>query len=632
LSPNETKKRALAQKEMSRFGGLQRLVAMAAKSTGTVLGLGLGTVFLFGCTINISETPKTGADSGIILGPDSGSSMTGGGAASSGGGTAAGDGGTALSVAYAYTIFESPRSGSGELAFIHDGDLNSSWTSRANQSKDLFFRLDLGAVRAFSTISIQSGDSANYLRSYEIYASDAANTWGTWIAAGDASLSPAVIKLTPTNARYLTMRLGGAKPGLPWTISELEVTSDKPTEPDTCAPGDVIGPNGTYIPPVYSVRCGTRDAFAWPYSKNSPWNMPIGNAATYVPAGITPAIKRFGDYKDGDMIFGVDPNFNVPAAASDPLTTVYRGNYHTCTTDRLATEYFGGPTPFQIRVPQNFISLPFDKYLAADANLSSAYIQPDGTVVQLNYTGRCTAGGPLIGVPVWEFMAAHRTRAEIEADQKLKVGLGIYGGHGGSAMSAHGGNLRKGDLLGPTPIQHVLSMDIWGLFLFYESICQDPYGTCRGYRWPAATNDGAAPVGISDPVGGYYGTNREFRMGALLALLPSLTEAALQLRTPEARKLFHALQDYGVYVVDDTGWKRTDFNMDVEAAEEYQAARGFYFGSANQAFGAESPSQLDLFHDLRELVTALHVVSNNGPTSVGGGGTPRQPLAPDFRR
>jgi hypothetical protein len=32
--------------------------------------------------------------------------------------------------------------------------------------------------------------------------------------------------------------------------------------------------------------------------------------------------------------------------------------------------------------------------------------------------------------------------------------------------------------------------------------------------------------------------------------------------------------------------------------------------------------------DIQRLAKALYVVSNNSATSIGGGGTPRQPLAP----
>jgi hypothetical protein len=119
-------------------------------------------------------------------------------------------------------------------------------------------------------------------------------------------------------------------------------------------------------------------------------------------------------------------------------------------------------------------------------------------------------------------------------------------------------------------------------------------------------------------------------MGALLALKPDLTEAELGLKTKEGAKLFHALQDYGAYVVDDTGWRRMDFNMDVEAIEEFKAVNGYDFGSALGAFGFEAPETYDLHDDLIALVTRLQVVSNNASDNIGGGGTPRKPLAPDF--
>jgi len=38
----------------------------------------------------------------------------------------------------------------------------------------------------------------------------------------------------------------------------------------------------------------------------------------------------------------------------------------------------------------------------------------------------------------------------------------------------------------------------------------------------------------------------------------------------------------------------------------------------------------DWSHDLQIIRPLLQVVNNNSPTSVGGGGTPRQPLAPPF--
>jgi hypothetical protein len=34
---------------------------------------------------------------------------------------------------------------------------------------------------------------------------------------------------------------------------------------------------------------------------------------------------------------------------------------------------------------------------------------------------------------------------------------------------------------------------------------------------------------------------------------------------------------------------------------------------------------------MQRLVKALNVVSNNSSSNIGGGGTPRQPLAPAFK-
>ena len=36
----------------------------------------------------------------------------------------------------------------------------------------------------------------------------------------------------------------------------------------------------------------------------------------------------------------------------------------------------------------------------------------------------------------------------------------------------------------------------------------------------------------------------------------------------------------------------------------------------------------DLWEDLVEIFQALHAVVNNGPSSIGGGGTPRVPTQP----
>jgi hypothetical protein len=65
----------------------------------------------------------------------------------------------------------------------------------------------------------------------------------------------------------------------------------------------------------------------------------------------------------------------------------------------------------------------------------------------------------------------------------------------------------------------------------------------------------------------------------------------------------------------------TETGPDGDVASQFQADWGFAMGVRvinNTAWG----------RDMQRLVTALSVIANNGPTSIGGGGTPRQPLAP----
>lgn len=109
-------------------------------------------------------------------------------------------------------------------------------------------------------------------------------------------------------------------------------------------------------------------------------------------------------------------------------------------------------------------------------------------------------------------------------------------------------------------------------------------------------------------------------MGALLAIPPGVNEASMNLQTPAARKLFRALQDYGAYIVDDTAWNAYAFGVQDEAIAEFQRVYGYSFDGSNGPF----------HDDINKLFSALAIVDNNSADSVGGGGTPRAPLAPPF--
>lgn len=115
-------------------------------------------------------------------------------------------------------------------------------------------------------------------------------------------------------------------------------------------------------------------------------------------------------------------------------------------------------------------------------------------------------------------------------------------------------------------------------------------------------------------------------MGALLALKPDIDIESWGLKTEPARMLARAFQDYGAYIVDDPAWDvyaiMTEQSPEGRFVEEFKRAWGFDFVDKSTT----SPWALDI----ARIFSNLHVVANNGPNSIGGGGTPRQPLAPPF--
>ena len=114
-------------------------------------------------------------------------------------------------------------------------------------------------------------------------------------------------------------------------------------------------------------------------------------------------------------------------------------------------------------------------------------------------------------------------------------------------------------------------------------------------------------------------------MGALLALPPSINIEDLGLVTEPAKILAQALQDYGAYVVDDTAWDVnafvTEWSPEGRFKDEFQKNWGFSFSTNDQT---------DWGKDLIKIFAQLHVVVNNTEATPGGGGNPRQPLAPPF--
>lgn len=325
---------------------------------------------------------------------------------------------------------------------------------------------------------------------------------------------------------------------------------------------------------------GPRDPWYRPYAASSIWNTPIGSGAVYVPSGYPVMTAN-----------AVDPVHLVRAAASDPVRQV-REPYRWLDRCNPAAR----PTGLSIRLPDGFVigdarRLPDGTWVTP--NNAGVVLDPDGRTVR-SFTLMCrdSRGGPLY--------ANHRG----ESATTDLYGDGRLGLHGASRMSILGGAIRPGELTSGRPIAHALDLV---LYTKYAAITADG---C--FRWPAAGCDGYASPGHPDNDGRYRGTVPDLQIGSLLALPPEVTYADLGVTTPVGRLLFDAMQDFGGYWTEDSASERNYLVIDSSATADIDA---FARPATKAEFG--------------RIIAAARVVANNGPDTIGGGGTPRAPVHVD---
>jgi hypothetical protein len=337
--------------------------------------------------------------------------------------------------------------------------------------------------------------------------------------------------------------------------------------------------------PATSIPSGERDPLQWPFASTSIWNMPIGSAAVYVPANI---------YPDAGSPLSVDTDILI-LTPSAPMTPIYR-NFARWdrTLDRCPVQ---GPLLFTAPIPANFL-LPVRP--AGTPNAATAILMPDGrTLKQTQPLSRCNLDQPPTSFQLWPDVDLY--------------GDGVLGAHGGSWLSAIGGTLRVGELRpNQTPPRHALKVELEGDYFYNDGLTADTF------RWPAL-------VAVPPTLSGYRGNNPALRAGSLLALPANLAIASLGLRTAPAQMLAWTLQNYGAYVVDSAG-SVNRFQICAELGPAGDFERQF-----QQDWGfpmTPSSTSHPFAQDMLTIIPLLQVVDNNGPSSIGGGGTPLQPLAP----
>jgi hypothetical protein len=329
---------------------------------------------------------------------------------------------------------------------------------------------------------------------------------------------------------------------------------------------------------------GSRDPWLWPFSQTSIWNMPIGSGAVYEPANLGAAAH-----------VGADIQIILELKATDPERKA------------LGSSAWGpgrcdsvNDLNFKLRVPDDWIvpdagNSPY----GLTPNSNFAFRLPNSDMVfEGSKVARCQVGGPVY-FPDWMVWPNNRKQQDIKGD-------GLKGaGQGASGMSALGGTIRLGAWTSDEPIRHAIKINPWAeKYCYYSS-------SIRGFKWPAISADSYAAAE-------YKGTNPNIVMGTLLAIPPDVTEESLNLTTIPGKKLFFTMQNYGVYFTEDAAWDTWDIIVERDAELEFQSAFGFSMSSNMWK------------NELNKLIQALHVVTNNTPATIGGGGNPLQPLAPVF--
>ena len=322
---------------------------------------------------------------------------------------------------------------------------------------------------------------------------------------------------------------------------------------------------------------GGRDVSKLPFSVDSPWNLPIATSAAYEGYD-APQSHNLNNPKH---ISSINVSYyTMPvyyASADDPLVEVH------CVDIFDGTDY----GRFTVRMPPGAKPCP-----GSDADLN--VIDPDGVHCHELWFAK------KIDATHWKCGQYHKvdlTASGLGTGRTLALRNGPRA-YGGSSM---GGLIRQYDV-DQGVIRHGLALALENNQLFARVVNK----SCVGFVWPACDQDNNA-CSSSTPYGGLN------PIGTLAAIPPGVTPQSIGISSPAGLMLFHAAQDYGVYVVDRAG------------------ADCFY---GEVGLSAAWVKQLNAEYACDKVRQNLVVVTNNSASTPGGGvfnGTAsnrRAPLAP----
>jgi fibronectin type 3 domain-containing protein len=155
-----------------------------------------------------------------------------------------------------------------------DGNINSRWSTGANQVPGQWFQVDMGSTNILSAIVLDCGASTgDYPRGYQLYLSKDGTNWGTPIAVGNGS-AVTTISFDAHAARYIRVTQTGSASANWWSIAEFNAYLAAPIPLSLASSNNgltLTWPTNAAVAPYYTTSL--TPPITW---------MPVTNAPTIV--------------------------------------------------------------------------------------------------------------------------------------------------------------------------------------------------------------------------------------------------------------------------------------------------------------------------------------------------------------
>ncbi|HEY7144147.1 MAG TPA: discoidin domain-containing protein [Streptosporangiaceae bacterium] len=133
-----------------------------------------------------------------------------------------------------------------------DGNVNTRFSSDADQASGMLFQVNMGSAQTFNQIEMNSGGSSgDYARGYNVEVSTNGTTF-TSVATGTGTASPETVTFATQTAQYIRVVLTAGVTTNWWSIAEFTVFTSGGTGGSPPPTGGSLGPNVKIFTPSMS--------------------------------------------------------------------------------------------------------------------------------------------------------------------------------------------------------------------------------------------------------------------------------------------------------------------------------------------------------------------------------------------